>query len=145
MPERALWEALLNAIMHRDYSVGAPIQIRVEDDRLSIWNPGKLPEGRSPESFLKRHSSRPFNPLVANAFFRAGHVQAWGRGVQHILAACREAQTPQPRIVYEPGGLWLEFPYSAAYLEIIPAETRRRGSGKKSTMPKSPTRRTRLA
>jgi len=44
MPTSALREAVLNTVMHRDYAVLAPIQIRVYDNRLSIWNPGELPE-----------------------------------------------------------------------------------------------------
>ena len=121
VPEEALREALLNAIIHRDYSVGAPIQIRVMDDQLKIWNPGELPEGWSVKKLLKQHSSQPFNPSVANAFFRAGEIEAWGRGIQRIFDACREADTPDPRVLYEPGDMWFEFPYSEAYLEIIPS------------------------
>lgn len=131
VPEEALREALLNALIHRDYSVGAPIQIRVQDDQLSIWNPGELPEGWSLEKFRKQHSSRPFNPNVANAFFRAGEIEAWGRGLQRIFAACREAETPKPRILYEPGDMYFEFPYSAAYLEIIPGGAGQIGLGGK--------------
>ena len=98
VPEEALREALLNAIIHRDYSVGAPIQIRVRDDQWSIWNPGELPEGWSLAKFLKQHSSRPFNPCLANAFFRAGEIEAHDlHGVVHdghlfaLVAASRDA------------------------------------------------------
>jgi ATP-dependent DNA helicase RecG len=129
VPEEALREALLNAIIHRDYSVGAPIQIRVHDDRLSIWNPGELPEGWSLEKLLEPHASRPHNPSVANAFFRAGEIEAWGRGIQRILAACQEDGAPEPQIVYQPGDLWFEFPFSAAYLDIIPVGTGSHGLG----------------
>ena len=45
MPEPALREALLNAVVHRDYAVPTPIQIQVHDDRLQIYNAGSLPEG----------------------------------------------------------------------------------------------------
>src|SRR4051812_2968937 len=45
VPDAALREALLNALVHRDYAVPAPVQIRVYDDRLSIWNPAHLPQG----------------------------------------------------------------------------------------------------
>lgn len=129
VPEEALREALLNAIIHRDYSVGAPIQIRVQDDRLSIWNPGELPEGWSLEKLLEPHASRPHNPSLANAFFRAGEIEAWGRGIQRILSACLESGAPEPQIVYEPGELWFEFPFSAAYLDIIPVGTGSHGLG----------------
>ena len=44
VPQAALREAILNALIHRDYAVGAPVQIRVHDDHLRIWNPGQLPE-----------------------------------------------------------------------------------------------------
>jgi len=131
VPEEALREALLNALIHRDYATGAPIQIRVQDDRLSIWNPGVLPEGWSLKKFLKQHSSRPFNPFVANAFFRAGEIEAWGRGVQRIFSACREAAAPEPQVQYESGEIWFEFPYSAAYLENLDGGTGKVESGKK--------------
>lgn len=122
VPEAALREALLNALIHRDYAVAAPIQIRVFDDRLAIWNPGELPENWSVDNLLKQHSSRPYNPLIANAFFRAGEIEAWGRGIQKILDACQEAGTPQPLITCETRDIWIEFPFSPAYLKIIPAE-----------------------
>jgi len=79
--ESALREAVLNAIIHRAYAVGAPIQIRVYPDRLAIWNPGELPAGWSMKKLFGHHSSHPYNPLVANAFFRAGEIEAWGRGI----------------------------------------------------------------
>lgn len=49
VPEAALREALLNAIIHKDYSAGPPIQISVYEDKLMLWNPGELPPaGRWP-------------------------------------------------------------------------------------------------
>lgn len=131
VPEEALRETILNAVIHRDYAAAAPIQIRVYDDRLCIWNPGELPETWTVKKLLSQHSSRPFNPLVANAFFRAGEIEAWGRGIQRIVEACRNAGAPAPRIQYDPGDLWFEFPFSAAYLKIIPAATAERGLDKK--------------
>lgn len=119
VPESALREIVLNAIVHRDYAIGAPIQIRVYADRLSIWNPGELPENWSREKLLGQHASRPFNPDVANAFFRAGEIEAWGRGIQRVLDACREASAPQPRILVDAGELSVEFPFSAAYLDSV--------------------------
>ena len=119
VPEEALREAVVNAIVHRDYAVAAPIQIRVYDDRLSIWNPGQLPEGWSFETLLGLHPSQPYNPDVANAFFRAGEIEAWGRGIRRVMEACRAAETPEPRIRVEPGDFWFEFPFSKTYLEGI--------------------------
>jgi ATP-dependent DNA helicase RecG len=124
VPREALREAILNALIHRDYANTAPIQIRVYDDRLCIWNPGVLPESWTIKKFLSQHSSCPFNPLVANAFFRAGEIEAWGRGVQRMVDACKSAGNPKPKITYEPSDLWVEFPFSPDYLQILstPAE-----------------------
>jgi len=119
VPESALREAVLNAVVHRDYAVPAPIQIRVYADRLRIWNPGELPEDWSEAKLLGEHPSQPYNPDIANAFFRAGEIEAWGRGIQRVLDACRDAGTPKPRIWVEPGDLWVEFPFSAAYLDSL--------------------------
>lgn len=119
VPRDALREAVLNALVHRDYSVPAPIQIRVYDDRLTLWNPAVLPEGWTQETLLAPHSSRPFNPEIANAFFRVGEIEAWGRGIERIYEVCREEGNPLPELKYEAGGLWLEFPFAAAYLSVM--------------------------
>ena len=121
VPREALREALLNALIHRDYANTAPIQIRVYDDRLCIWNPGVLPESWTVRKLFSQHSSCPYNPLIANAFFRAGEIEAWGRGVQRIVNTCKEAGLPKPTVTYDPSDLWFEFSYSPDYLKIIPA------------------------
>ncbi|MDX2206065.1 MAG: ATP-binding protein [Gemmatimonadales bacterium] len=116
MPEPALREALVNAVVHRDYLNTAPIQIRVYDDRLVMWNPAVLPEGWTQQTLLGSHTSQPQNPDVANTFFRAGEVEAWGRGIERMFAACRNANTPEPQIRFDAGGIWTEFVFSASYL-----------------------------
>ena len=77
VPEEALREILYNAIAHKDYS-GAPIQMRVWDDYVEIWNEGELPIGYTPDTLMKKHSSRPRNKNIANAFFKAGFIESWG-------------------------------------------------------------------
>jgi ATP-dependent DNA helicase RecG len=112
VPNAALREALLNAVVHRDYSSGSPVQISVYNDRLMIWNSGTLPEKWSLATLLGKHSSQPFNPDIANAFFRAGEIEAWGRGVERIFAACREAGMADPVVKTEASGLWIIFEFS---------------------------------
>ena len=114
VPGEALREAVLNAVAHRDYGNPAPIQIRVYDDHIALWNPGALPPDWTLDKLMGTHSSAPHNPGIANAFFRAGMVEAWGRGIGGIVRACRSAGTAKPQWVVEPGGLRLEFVFTGA-------------------------------
>ncbi|WP_194973825.1 ATP-binding protein [Aquiflexum lacus] len=103
-PLAALREMLLNALVHRTY-MGAHIQLRVFDDRLSIWNEGLLPHGLSLDDLKKEHNSRPRNPKIAKACFMAGYIETWGRGTLKIINACKEAGLPEPEIREMNGGI----------------------------------------
>ena len=81
-PFEALREAILNAVIHRDYSSGVPIQISVYDDRLYIGNVGQLPTEWSLEVLLAKHVSVPFNPTIARIFYLAGYVEAGGEALR---------------------------------------------------------------
>jgi ATP-dependent DNA helicase RecG len=78
-PTTALRESLLNAIAHKDYSSGVPIQISVYPDHIVFWNSGQLPHSISIENLLQKHPSIPYNPDIANALFRCGDIDVWGR------------------------------------------------------------------
>lgn len=119
VPAAALREAILNALVHRDYAVPVPVQIRVYRDKLNIWNPAILPEGWTLDHLRGPHSSRPHNPVVANAFFRSGEIEAWGRGIQRIFDACKNADTPEPRLTFQGTDFSIEFPFSDAYLRSV--------------------------
>jgi ATP-dependent DNA helicase RecG len=119
VPDEALREAVLNALVHRDYAVGAPVQIRVYEDRLAIWNPAVLPEGWDLDDLLREHASIPYNPNIANAFFRAGEIEAWGRGIERIFQACRDAGSPAPQLKLAGHDLWLEFSFAPGYLQAV--------------------------
>lgn len=99
----------LNAIAHKDYGCNAPIQISVHDSQLYIWNEGRLPEDWTIDDLLKKHGSRPYNPLIANGFFRAGLVEAWGRGIEKVVNECIDHGCPKPVFDYRGSGLMVEF------------------------------------
>jgi len=117
VPREAMREAVINAIIHRDYASPTTIQIRVYDDRIAIWNAAHLALEWATEQLAEELSSRPHNPRVAYAFFRAGMIEAWGRGIRRIVDVCREADNPTPTWRLESGGngLWVRFPFSEAY------------------------------
>ena len=112
-PETALREALLNAVAHKDYSSGSPIQISVYPDRMMIWNSSQLLPDQNLSALLRKHSSQPFNPDIANAFFRAGMVELWGRGIDKMIESCRAEEMPEPRFSIESSGFWVTFIFSS--------------------------------
>jgi ATP-dependent DNA helicase RecG len=108
-PKDALREALLNAIAHKDYAGCTPIQIRVYGDRIKIWNEGQLPENWTIEDLLQEHSSRPYNPDIANVFFRCGYIESWGRGIEKMTKQCTAAGLPVPIITNKGSDFWITF------------------------------------
>lgn len=108
-PKEAIREALLNAIAHKDYSGGVPIQISVYNDKLMIWNEGQLPENWTVQNLLEKHASRPYNPDIANALFRSGYIESWGRGTIKIINECKKAGIPEPVFTYDSSDISVEF------------------------------------
>ena len=102
-PVAAIREMLLNALVHRNY-MGAPIQIRVYEDKISIWNEGTLPDGLTLDALKRSHSSRPRNPIIADVSFKGGYIDAWGRGTIKILDTCKQAELPEPEMQEQDGG-----------------------------------------
>ena len=102
-PYPAIREMLLNALVHRNY-MGAPVQIRVYDDKINIWNEGTLPAGLTLEALKHSHPSRPRNPIIADVAFKGGYIDAWGRGTIKIIDTCKEAELPEPKMQEQDGG-----------------------------------------
>lgn len=137
LPLAALREALVNAIVHKDYASGIPIQIRIHDERISLWNPARLAQGWSVASLRARHLSRPGNPDIANAFYRAGLIEAWGLGIDKLIAACRAHGIVEPLLRHEQDGLWLEFAFTRALPRHFAVSPASRGAGRATGEAKS--------
>jgi len=99
-PPKAIREVLANAIAHRDYRDSAAAQVRIFDDRIEVWNPGRLPAGWTAETFLRKHESVPPNPLIARQFFWVKYVEEVGSGTNKIVKWCREWGLPNPVFEY---------------------------------------------
>ena len=118
-PKEAVREALLNAIAHKDYSGLTPIQIRVYKNKIMIWNEGVLPEDWTINNLLKEHSSRPFNPDIANVFFRSGYIESWGRGIRKMMELCVAKGLPRPSYLVEGSDFWVVFRKDVYYTEYL--------------------------
>jgi ATP-dependent DNA helicase RecG len=109
VPRPALREAIFNAIVHRDYTTGIPIQIKVFPDCVIVYNDGRLPETWTVDNLLKKHRSRPYNPKIAHVFYRAGFIETWGRGIERITGACKGAGKREPLFEVSPGEVSVTF------------------------------------
>lgn len=103
-PEPAIHEMLLNAMVYRSY-MGAAVQLRVYDNKLSLWNQGNLPDEITYESLKYHHISSPRNPLIADICFRAGYIDSWVRGTLKIINTCQLFGLPEPTITELNGGI----------------------------------------
>jgi len=104
IPEKGLREIICNSIIHKQYD-GPDIQMRVYDDRIDLWNFGKLPEGYTFEQMFMPHRSMPRNKLIANAFYYAGLIEAWGRGFEIITEEFTKDGLAVPTFKEEFGGV----------------------------------------
>lgn len=109
VPEAALREALLNAICHKQYQSGIPIQISVYENRLYVANIGSLPADWTLENLMQKHASKPYNPNIAHVFYLAGFIESWGRGVEKICSTLKADNLPLPEYTIHSGDIMIKF------------------------------------
>lgn len=95
-PPVALREALANAVCHRDYSIGGgSVGVAIYDDRLEITSSGELHFGLTVDDLYQPHESLPWNPLIADVFFKRGIIETWGRGTLKMAELTQQAGLPR--------------------------------------------------
>ena len=99
-PYEALREAIINALIHRDYTDTSVLQIRVYEEKIVFSNGATLSSEVPIEKFKENHISKPFNPLIANLFYKAGFVESWGKGTNNMIADCIKMNMLEPRYEY---------------------------------------------
>ncbi len=107
-PEEALREALLNAVVHRDYDYSGSIIINIYDDRMEFISLGGLVKGLTLED-IKGGVSQPRNTVIANVFYRLELIESYGTGIQRMLES------------YTGSGFEPEFaPAPASFIVMLP-------------------------
>lgn len=118
--KEAFREILLNAVVHKDYSSCNPIQISVYEDKIYIWNDGEMPPNLdSTDKLFMKHSSKPYNPKLANVFFKSGMIEAWGRGFEKIKEACGLYDGPLPEYEINEAGIMVLCKACDKYLALL--------------------------
>lgn len=99
-PADAVREAIVNAVVHRDYFSPANVQVRVFDDYIEIWNPGELPKGWTVDRLKQKHESVPRNPLLFKQFFWVKYVEDVGGGTLDIIQECKKWGLAEPEFEF---------------------------------------------
>lgn len=93
-PEFAVREALINAIVHRDYDYSGSIIVNIFDDRIEFVSLGGLVKGITIED-IKNGISQARNTVIANVFYRLKLIESYGTGIKRIMEAYqKEAVQP---------------------------------------------------
>lgn len=110
-PLRALQEAVINSLVHRDYEIDQPVRITVFIDRIEVYSPGSLPRAVDKEKFLKGQAT-PYwrNQSLAYFFNKLQLAQAEGQGIPTILRTMKEEGCPTPIFEIEPESLLCVLP-----------------------------------
>ena len=92
--EKSIFEALVNALIHRDYTtVGSEVHIDMYDDRLTVYSPGGMADGsKIQERDITKVDSICRNPVLANIFTVLGYMNCRGGGLKKIIEAYRERE-----------------------------------------------------
>ncbi len=118
IPLEALREAMLNALIHRDYRENSFIYIRIQDDSLEISNPGYLPEELKINDLYKKHASKLRNPLIAKIFYLTGYIDTWGQGILNIIKLLKENNLSLPTFDQKQGAFSIKFKREIALEEV---------------------------
>ncbi len=93
IPVRAIKEAIINSLCHRDFTNPKSNEVAIYRDRIEIFNPGQFPFDYSPEDFIKgTEPSIPRNPLIAETLYRSEDIEKWGFGLWRISEGCKAAE-----------------------------------------------------
>lgn len=109
----------MNSINHKQYEENNPVQVSIYDDKIYVWNDGKFPEEISSQNLFEKHFSKPYNPLIAQTFFKAGFIESWGRGFEKIKKECEQYDTPIPEIEIKTSGVMVKCNPSEIYMDLL--------------------------
>jgi ATP-dependent DNA helicase RecG len=98
IPIVALREALINALIHRDYiNQGRDIKVGVYDDIVNIVSPGSYPNSIN-QADIDSGRSDARNRVIANVFKELGLIEQWGSGIARIKKSCLDIGLDEPKI-----------------------------------------------
>ncbi len=105
IPKEVVTEAIVNAVVHRDYADNGSVQVMLFADRLEVMNSGRLPPPLTVDMLRGPHPSLPGNPLLAEPMYLLRYIEKMGTGTLDMIRRCAEAGLPEPE--FEANGVFL--------------------------------------
>ncbi len=99
----------MNFNFYRAVNPGGAVSVAMYDDHLEITNPGSFQFGITPEKLTQPHEFRPWNPIIANVFYRAGIIERWGSGTLNIIDCLKANNNPTPSWEEQAGSIYVTF------------------------------------
>ena len=136
-PVRALQEAVVNCIVHRDYEIDQPCRVTIFNDRIEVYSPGSLPRAIEKEKFVQGRAT-PFwrNQTLAYFFNKLQLAQAEGQGIPTILRTMKEEGSPAPQFDIGAESVTCILPANPSYLTL----KEKNDAARKKTLAKRGTR-----
>ncbi len=117
VPERALRETLVNAVIHRDWNIPGSIQIEIFPDKITILSPGGLPKSMTEEEYLFSNRSIPRNTQLTFIFMRLNLIEKLGTGLRRVKEAYASEQV-KPVFRVFPNSILVELPFTDQTLKL---------------------------
>ncbi len=128
VPELALREALVNAVIHRDYAVtGSQVMLEVFDDRVVVTSPGALPNHMTVDQARQGGAPRSRNEMMANAMVVSGLMERRGRGWLTMRHTMRRFNGTEPDLVSDERNRFVRVTFVASH-------TRDQGGASRATL-----------
>jgi ATP-dependent DNA helicase RecG len=109
IPGDVLREALVNAVVHRDYASARSIEVNVSPGLVEIWNPGEIPPALTIDMLRRPHQSFPRNPRIAHCFYLARYTERIGTGTRDMIMTTRGVGLPVPQYAIRDSGFLVSF------------------------------------
>ena len=103
IPKEVVTEAIVNAVVHRDYTDNSSVQVMLFADRLDVMNSGRLPPPLTVEKLRVPHESVPRNPLLAESMYLRGYIERMGTGTVDMIRRCTAAGLQEPEFAASGG------------------------------------------
>ncbi|MBU3902464.1 MAG: putative DNA binding domain-containing protein [Candidatus Thermoplasmatota archaeon] len=97
-PIQALREAVINALIHRDYREPADVRVFIFDNSIKVVNPGGFPKDVTPEKPIHK----PVNPTLCNLMYDVGFIEKYGSGIYMMKELCKKWENEEPRYELHP-------------------------------------------